>query len=56
MRKILLTAIGLLTTLLYAQTDPKGTLVWSDEFNTAGPPNDADCNYEHGFVRNYEPQ
>ena len=34
----------------------KGTLVWSDEFNTTGPLNDADWNYEHGFVRNHELQ
>lgn len=32
------------------------TLVWSDEFNTAGPLNEADWNFEHGFVRNYELQ
>ena len=56
MKRILLTTISLLTTLLYAQTGPKGTLVWSDEFNTAGPLNEADWNYEHGFVRNYELQ
>ncbi|MBR5841774.1 MAG: glycoside hydrolase family 16 protein [Bacteroidaceae bacterium] len=56
MKRILLTTIGLLTTLLYAQTHTKGTLVWSDEFNTAGPLNEADWNYEHGFVRNYELQ
>lgn len=34
----------------------KGTLVWSDEFDIAGPLNEADWNYEHGFVRNYELQ
>ena len=32
------------------------TLVWSDEFNTEGPLNEADWNYEKGFVRNYELQ
>lgn len=31
-------------------------LVWSDEFNIAGPLNEADWNYEKGFVRNYELQ
>ena len=53
---ITLTTIALLTNPLRAQEDSKGTLVWSDEFNTAGPLNDADWNYEHGFVRNYELQ
>ena len=31
-------------------------LVWSDEFNTNGPPDPANWNYEHGFVRNRELQ
>ncbi len=31
-------------------------LVWSDEFNTNGPPDPANWNYEHGFVRNQELQ
>jgi beta-glucanase (GH16 family) len=31
-------------------------LVWSDEFNTNGPPDPANWNYEHGFVRNNELQ
>src|SRR5208282_4608797 len=31
-------------------------LVWSDEFNTNGPPDPANWNYEHGFVRNKELQ
>ncbi|MGA2254143.1 MAG: glycoside hydrolase family 16 protein [Thermoguttaceae bacterium] len=31
-------------------------LVWSDEFNTNGPPNPANWNYERGFVRNQERQ
>src|SRR5664280_1025790 len=31
-------------------------LVWSDEFNTNGPPNPANWNYERGFVRNNELQ
>ena len=37
-----------------AQTER--TLVWSDEFNTAGPLDETIWNYEHGFVRNYELQ
>lgn len=31
-------------------------LVWSDEFNTNGPPDPANWGYEHGFVRNHELQ
>lgn len=31
-------------------------LVWSDEFNTDGLPDEATWNYEHGFVRNHEHQ
>jgi beta-glucanase (GH16 family) len=31
-------------------------LVWSDEFNTNGPPNPANWNFENGFVRNDELQ
>ena len=31
-------------------------LVWSDEFNSNGPPNPANWNFEHGFVRNRELQ
>ena len=31
-------------------------LVWSDEFNTNGPPNPANWNYERGFERNHELQ
>jgi beta-glucanase (GH16 family) len=35
---------------------PGWTLVWSDEFDVDGPPNPADWNFEHGFVRNQELQ
>jgi beta-glucanase (GH16 family) len=31
-------------------------LVWTDEFNTNGPPDPANWNYERGFVRNRELQ
>jgi beta-glucanase (GH16 family) len=31
-------------------------LVWADEFNTNGPPDPANWNYERGFVRNHELQ
>ena len=29
-------------------------LVWSDEFNTDGAPNEANWNFEKGFTRNHE--
>lgn len=56
MKKHLL-ALALLTGAIsgnMAQTER--TLVWSDEFNTAGPLDETIWNYEHGFVRNYELQ
>jgi beta-glucanase (GH16 family) len=31
-------------------------LVWHDEFDTNGPPDPANWNYEHGFARNHELQ
>jgi beta-glucanase (GH16 family) len=31
-------------------------LIWHDEFDTNGPPDPANWNYEHGFVRNKELQ
>lgn len=37
-------------------TDADWRLVWSDEFNTDGPPDPANWDYEHGFVRNNELQ
>lgn len=40
-----------------AQKPPAGyQLVWSDEFNTDGPPNPANWIFEKGFVRNHELQ
>jgi beta-glucanase (GH16 family) len=41
-----------------AETDSTNNwkLIWSDEFNTNGPPNPANWNYERGFVRNNEAQ
>ena len=50
----LLSLLVTMSGLSLAQTER--TLVWSDEFNTAGPLNAADWNFEHGFVRNYELQ
>jgi len=41
------------------QTDDKSStykLVWSDEFETDGPPNPANWSFEQGFVRNQELQ
>ncbi|MGJ8655558.1 MAG: glycoside hydrolase family 16 protein [Akkermansiaceae bacterium] len=34
--------------------DPSYKLVWSDEFNTDGAPNEANWNFEKGFTRNNE--
>lgn len=31
-------------------------LVWHDEFDAEGSPDEARWNYEHGYVRNHEPQ
>jgi beta-glucanase (GH16 family) len=44
--------------IVSAQTLPKGysKLVWSDEFDHDGLPNNRDWNFEDGFVRNQEPQ
>ena len=39
-----------------AWADADWKLVWHDEFDTNGPPNPANWNYEHGFVRNHELQ
>jgi beta-glucanase (GH16 family) len=44
---------------LYAQAAPQIAgyqLVWSDEFDTAGPPDPKNWTYERGFVRNDELQ
>jgi beta-glucanase (GH16 family) len=38
------------------QSTDNWKLVWHDEFNVNGPPNPANWNYEHGFVRNRELQ
>ena len=39
-----------------ASAEPRGRLVWSDEFDTPGHPDPARWNREHGFVRNQELQ
>lgn len=38
------------------EPEPEWRLVWSDEFDTNGPPNPRDWSFEHGFVRNEEAQ
>lgn len=39
------------------ETNPNGyKLVWGDEFNYTGAPDSTKWTYEHGFVRNREPQ
>ena len=50
----LLSLLVAMSSLCTAQTER--TLVWSDEFDIAGPLNESDWNFEHGFVRNYELQ
>lgn len=54
-KSLLALAIGLFAWLtpLCAQ---EWTLVWSDEFNTDGRPDDATWSFEQGFVRNHEDQ
>ena len=42
--------------LLSCQAKPKYELVWAEEFETEGRLDEADWNYEHGFVRNHEHQ
>lgn len=53
MRKLLFLALSFTTLSCMAQ-DWK--LVWSDEFDTDGAPNEKFWSYEQGFVRNKEPQ
>ncbi len=53
LRMLLLTTVLLLTQTLTAQ---EWKLVWSDEFNKDGRPDEATWNYERGFVRNHEDQ
>ncbi|WP_338874714.1 glycoside hydrolase family 16 protein [Spirosoma sp. SC4-14] len=58
----LIAALLLLTTTSYAQrapvaqSDTAWRLVWSDEFNTNGPPSSQNWTFETGFVRNHEHQ
>ncbi|MDO5607597.1 MAG: glycoside hydrolase family 16 protein [Capnocytophaga sp.] len=41
---------------LFSQTDGQWRLAWSDEFDYDGLPDPGKWSYEHGFVRNNEPQ
>jgi beta-glucanase (GH16 family) len=49
---------GLIFVLLWPSLVQAGewSLVWSDEFDYTGPPNEEKWNYEQGFVRNQELQ
>lgn len=56
-RSIMLALCLLAGLYTMAQKPPAGyQLVWSDEFNTDGPPNPANWTFEKGFVRNHELQ
>lgn len=56
-RSMMLTLCLLAGLYTMAQKSPAGyQLVWSDEFNTDGPPNPANWIFEKGFVRNHELQ
>lgn len=56
--------LGIVLTLIFSFVKHKQSLsepddyklVWTDEFNTNGPPNKKNWNYEEGFVRNNENQ
>lgn len=54
--KIVLCLSVVLLTLPKALDASDCKLVWHDEFNKDGPPDPANWNYEHGFVRNNELQ
>jgi len=57
MRKVLFLPIVITAMLLStARAADDWKLVWHDEFDTNGPPNPANWNFEHGFVRNKELQ
>ncbi|MDR7371370.1 glycoside hydrolase family 16 protein [Flavobacterium aquidurense] len=57
-------ALGTVLTLIFSFVNQKQKssenedykLVWADEFNTNGPPDEKNWNYETGFVRNQENQ
>lgn len=55
MKKVLLTLLFLSPAVL-SMTAQEWKLVWSDEFNHDGRPDDTTWNYEQGFVRNHEDQ
>lgn len=54
-RKILLFGVSILS-IGFLASAAEWELVWSDEFNDAGPPDTAKWGYEEGFVRNRERQ
>jgi beta-glucanase (GH16 family) len=53
MKKILFILLFILPAVANCQTK---TLIWSDEFNYNGLPDNTKWSYEEGFVRNREPQ
>ncbi len=53
MKKILFLLLFILPAVANCQTK---TLIWSDEFNYNGLPDNTKWSYEEGFVRNREPQ
>jgi beta-glucanase (GH16 family) len=62
MRKILLFVTLIIPAIIQCQEivqkefKQKGTLIWSDEFDYEGLPDQKKWNFEEGFVRNNEPQ
>ena len=46
---------ALISSLAHAQRDG-WKLVWSDEFNIDGHPDESKWIYEHGYIRNHEGQ
>ena len=58
MKKTLCTLLfGTLAVWSFGAKQPEEwTLVWSDEFNTDGRPDEATWSFEQGFVRNHEDQ
>jgi beta-glucanase (GH16 family) len=51
-----LSCLFLLLILTGSAYQAQWKLVWSDEFNTDGPPNPANWSFETGFTRNHEAQ
>ena len=54
--KHILTLLLTILSSLHVSAQDSWQLVWSDEFNTEGRPDESTWNYEVGFVRNHEAQ